>query len=159
MSPKGVMKLRKATMQDARTLFEWRNDPVTCSNSSSIEPVSLRQHRTWLKESLISSTRLLFIAEDANGSSVGTCRADLEREESGNLYYLLSWTVAPSYRANGYGKKMVQELLSQKELHGKVLKADVKKENLPSIRIGASCGFVESSSPNSELIRFVLHNL
>lgn len=139
------MKLRKATLNDAKMLFDWRNDPITRNNSIHSEEISWKQHLDRLSKSIQSTSRFLFIAENECGTSVGTCRIDIEKDANSDDFYLLSWTIAPEYRHQGIGTKMVQKLLQQQQLVGKPLKAHIKKDNVASCKLAKSCGFVESS--------------
>lgn len=120
------MKLRPATMNDARLLFAWRNDPLTRANSISTEEVAWDDHIAWLAECLQNPARQLLIAEQA-GSPVGTVRIDDGRQ--------LSWTVAPHARGSGVGKQMVA--LVAKRGHT----AQIRRDNIASQRIAQAAGF------------------
>jgi len=66
---------------------------------------------------------------------VGTIRSDYHLEEN---CYELSWTVAPEARGRGTGKWMVAILANQ--LHDKNIRAEVKSENIGSIKIAEYAG-------------------
>ena len=70
---------RPATLQDARQLWQWRNDPVTRAGSRSSAEVAWEDHLRWLTASLTRTDRILLVVEDAMGL-VGTVRWDLARE-------------------------------------------------------------------------------
>jgi RimJ/RimL family protein N-acetyltransferase len=119
------VRLRPTTMNDARILLEWRNDPETRAQSHQIAEVSLQEHLGWLNKILDDPHRKLCIAT-LFGMSVGTVRADLADVTR------LSWTVAPSHRGKGLGKEMVLAMV--RDVGGPV-RAEVKRGNIPSIRI------------------------
>lgn len=127
-----VLKLRLVSMDDARLLFEWRNDPFTRKQSHSMEEINFTSHLNWLRQVLSNPDRKLYIAE-LGEAPVGTLRAD-----TGHGTTELSWTVAPEARGKGVGKQMVHLLVSM--LKGP-LRAEVKTGNVASIRIAEHCGF------------------
>lgn len=59
---------------------------------------------------------------------------DCEKE-----YSELSWMVAPDKRGQGLGKQMLQHFL---ENHPGRYQAEIKPDNIGSIRIAETCGFV-----------------
>ena len=99
------IKLRRATVGDAKRLYDWRNDSATRDNSLSHEPVGWEPHLKWLERCLADPCRALYIAE-ITGAVVGTVRADFDGRE-----YELSWTVAPEQRGKGLGLGMVRALI------------------------------------------------
>ena len=133
-SPEKVkIMLRKATKDDNRLLFEWRNNAETRQWSLNTATISWAEHERWLEKSLTNPDRTIFIFEE-NGTPAGTCRTDLETE-NGREVFELSWTIAPEQRGKGLGKKMLGELLALEFLRGKLVKAIVKSENLASVKM------------------------
>ncbi len=125
------MKLRPVTIEDADLLLKWRNDPQTRMASLNTEEVKTDEHVSWLRSSLDNPGRKLFIAEE-DGVPVGTVRADYC-----DGVCKLSWTVAPSARGRGVGKRMVSLLASQITVP---IRAEIKVENKASIRIAEYVG-------------------
>ena len=118
-------------MADAKALFEWRNDPMTQAASHDASEVRLEDHLGWLEKSLANPHRKLFIAE-INGVPVGTVRAD---QSDGT--WELSWTVAPSHRGSGVGKRIVSKLARSIT---DPIRAEVKSGNIASMRIAKYAG-------------------
>lgn len=133
------MELRLATIKDADLLLEWRSDPETMKASHSTGKIDRDGHIAWLSASLANPDRQLFIWEEGE-IPVGTARADLS-----DGVWELSWTVAPSARGHGVGKRMVSELAQQIT---KPIRAEVKTENTASARIAENAGmeFVKEDS-------------
>jgi RimJ/RimL family protein N-acetyltransferase len=125
------MVIRQATAKDRDLLLVWRNDPETRLNSHNTVTVTADEHATWFAQSLASSSRRLFIAED-HGIPVGVVRVDLVTD-----YYELSWTVAPDARRQGLGKIMVT--LVTQSLGGRI-KAQIKQGNEASVAIAKAAG-------------------
>lgn len=125
------LSVRLATIDDAELLLSWRNDPATRAASHNTGEVSLHDHLAWLTLVLVDPSRKLYIAE-ADGIPIGTVRADAE-----NGITELSWTVAPSARRKGYGRKMVSVVA--KRIDGPI-RAEVKVGNATSVRIAFAVG-------------------
>lgn len=125
--------LRRAGMQDAQLLFDWRNDPVTRTGSLQSEPLDWEKHLRWLAACLDNSFRALYIVELAD-EAVGTVRAD----KTGNEYEL-SWTVAPEKRGRGLGRELVAALIATLP-DGAGYRAIVLENNPASHRIARSLG-------------------
>src|SRR5690554_1334050 len=143
------MKLtfRNANIEDARLLFDCRNDPTTRANSRSAAELALDAHVSWLKETLDNPMRRLFIAEQ-DGQPIGIVRADQETDELVEL----SWTVAPEARGRGVASQMVQ--LAINEVLGSCsVRAEVKIGNEPSIRIAKAAG-MQVTKQEGEMLHF-----
>jgi RimJ/RimL family protein N-acetyltransferase len=125
------IKLRRAIMNDSDILYQWRNDPLTRVNSYNSGEVNKEDHIKWLKSTLSNPNRKLYIASE-DGTPIGTVRADLSEG-----VYELSWTVSPSARGRGVGKRMV--LLLANEIKSSI-RAEVKVGNEASKRIAEYVG-------------------
>ena len=126
------MKLRRATMQDAEMLLEWRNDELTRANSLNSDVVALKSHLKWLERSLSNLSVAIFIAE-VDSVPVGTCRFNTV----GDIYEL-SWTIAPQERGKGYGKQMVAMAIGLVKCD---IIAQIKPDNAASIAVAKANGF------------------
>jgi RimJ/RimL family protein N-acetyltransferase len=123
-----MMKLRPATLDDAKLLFDWRNDPLTREASITTEPVAWEGHLKWLQATLQNPRRALLIAE--TDRPVGSVRIDWGEPTE------LSWTVAPEARGQGVGRAMVSAAVPD----GMVI-AHIKQENVGSQKIAEAAGF------------------
>jgi RimJ/RimL family protein N-acetyltransferase len=131
---------------DFELLFEWRNDPLTRKYSIKRESVSREEHERWLRASIENQDRRLLIAE-VDGEPIGTVRLDRHESE-----WELSWTVAPSARGKGLGKKMVSAATG---LVSESLIARVRADNLASRRIAEHAGFT-TAERSDELVTYRL---
>ncbi len=127
------MIIRKVTIDDWKILLSWRNDIITRKNSHNMELIKEESHKKWMLSILKNINRKLFIAIE-NEKAVGTVRADFEEKTKS---YELSWTISPDFRGKGIGKKMLKLICIN--LNAKV-KAEIKKENIASIKIAEFAG-------------------
>ena len=127
------MQLRKAIFDDWKILLDWRNDPITRENSFETGEVSEQTHKLWFNDSLLNPYRKIYILEDYN-TPVGSIRSD----NVSTNQYILSWSIAPNQRGNGYGTKILELFLQDKT--GDFI-AEIKPENIASIKMVQKNGF------------------
>lgn len=119
-------QIRPATRDDARRLFDWRNDESTRNMSKNKGLIPWEDHMGWLDRRLKMDQPNLFVFE-VDGQPVATFRID-GRD--------LSYTVAPEHRGRGVAKLMLNEVRSR---FGS-LRAHVFSDNVPSIKVAQSAG-------------------
>ena len=98
---------RAATLEDARLLWEWRNDPATRESSRSSEEVPWDDHLVWLRDSLSRADRMLLLVEDEAGP-IGTVRWDLTQDREGEREWEVSITVAPQRRRQSLARPLLR---------------------------------------------------
>lgn len=129
------MRHRPATRDDAALLFAWANDPETRRQSFTTEPIAWETHVAWLERRLADSLILIF----ENPEPVGVVRI-----QDG----VISITVAPEHRGKGYATPMIREAAQPGTI------AEVKPDNVASLRAFAAAGFVEiSRTPELLMLR------
>lgn len=132
--------LRPATRDDLKLLFDWVNEPAVRQNSFNTSAISITEHSDWLESVLDDrDTKLFIIQEDA--IPIGQVRLVHDT----NVWHI-SYSIALPYRAQGYGKIILQ--LAENELirggHvGENLYAEVKADNIASRRIFRKLGYSE----------------
>ena len=120
------MNLKKATINDARDILDWRNDKDTRENSFSNEIIDYESHIKWFEKKLSDNNCRMFILID-NNEKIGQIRVDINNK-IGEISYMIS----PKYRGKGYGIGEV-----------KVLTALVKSTNKSSQKIFLKNEYVE----------------
>jgi RimJ/RimL family protein N-acetyltransferase len=118
---------RPAQESDCEMLFAWRNDDLSRQMSVSTEIIDLDTHREWFQNSLSGADREIWLAYREKSKPFGTVRVDFTDKISE-----LSWTIAPDFRGQGLGKKMVSQFLN--DFPGEYI-ARVKQSNGPSINL------------------------
>jgi RimJ/RimL family protein N-acetyltransferase len=131
------INLRPVTLDDARLLFDWRNDPCVRSNSFHSEPIEYVHHVQWLVTALQDEHQLFYIMENDTGA-MGQVRLSIENDVG-----LISYSIAAAFRGQDYGKRILQLLENtcvQQDLCLS-LKACVRKNNIASQRVFADLGY------------------
>lgn len=132
----------KATIQDARDIYEWRNDSLTRQMSLSSGELVWEEHLNWFENSLLNENRKIFIFK-IDGEKVGMGRVDTDETHS-----VLSWMISPLARGRGIGKALVKKLTISVDGPKKAI---IKKSNITSIKIAEFAGFIETSRENDIL--------
>ena len=134
------MKIRKCTFADWKFLLSLRNDKVTRENSLNSGLVNKSDHCSWLQQSLDNPCREIFIAE-MEGESVAMIREDKESPQSNEI--ILSWAVSSSQRGKGIGTKILETTVRDRV---ETFHAEIRDENIPSIRMAEKNGFAKLHS-------------
>lgn len=134
--PAGVT-LRRATVDDANRLMEWRNDPDAVRFSVSGTWIEKEEHERWLRAHLEDPATRLWIAEEA-GQAVGQVRVETE-----GAVGVVSIAVAPGHRGRGLGSAILRAMLSEmgRDRTIQTLKATVHPDNVASLRVFERAGF------------------
>lgn len=97
-----LLEVRAADLSDARSLWQWRNDPTTRANSLQQDEVAFEDHLRWLGDTLGRDDRILLVAADGAGD-VGTVRWDRVAEQE----WEVSITVAPTRRGQALSRSLL----------------------------------------------------
>ncbi len=123
------IELRPAKLEDARSLFEWRMDPINRDQSFQTEPFSYESHLEWLTKSLENQDRVLLIGYERE-EAIGVLRYDLHQKEA-----LVSIYLVPGHHGKGYGSPLLESGSEYLKTHFSTIekiRAEIKPENLPS---------------------------
>jgi RimJ/RimL family protein N-acetyltransferase len=132
------MLIRKATEEDYRIVFEWRNDQLSREMFFGTAPISLDAHRSWFVGVLKDKMRQIYIGE-IDKKPVGIARFDLRK---GKKEAEVSITISPSMRGKGLGKELLISSIDDIETQFEIqLFARVKNINIASKSIFERAGF------------------
>ncbi|WP_176697171.1 bifunctional UDP-2,4-diacetamido-2,4,6-trideoxy-beta-L-altropyranose hydrolase/GNAT family N-acetyltransferase [Microbacterium sp. 3J1] len=140
------MMARAATLDDARMLFDWRNDPATRANSRTRGAVDWDAHVAWLARVVGHPDRRLLIVE-SEGHPVATSRWDRHSDTD----WELSITMAPEYRGRGLASAVLAA--SERALSVDAptrLLAIVHGENTASLRLFRANGYLPHLPPDGD---------
>jgi len=131
------LQLRRATMEDAEKVWEWRNSPEIRAVSNQSEPIKLNAHLQWFERALVDTNRVLLIGSN-NGSDIGVVRFDIYQDQAEISIYLV-----PGLIGKGWGRILLKDSerwLNQNLSNINVINANVLSDNLLSSNL-----FLESS--------------
>lgn len=134
-----AITVRAATLEDAERMFTWRNDPAVRGVSRNAQAFGLADHHSWLRTTLASSTRQLFIGE-IGGQPVGVIRFDrlVDARREVSLY------LDPTYLGLGLGSALLRA--GEKAVSGAGgFAATVLPGNPASSKLFAAAGYHELS--------------
>ena len=166
-----MILLRPATLADAELLRAWRNDPEMRKNSLHSSVVGKREHMCWLRASLKSQARRIYVAEasfptgELVSVNVPGRAGPLVNPEfkftpvgEGRLDFIgkaieFDIEVDPEFRGRGYGREILETLVvkAREWKHGVPLVAHVKAFNTPSLRTFLRAGFAVKGKQSLEL--------
>lgn len=135
-----MIEIRPADAGDSRSLFDWRNDPMTRAASVSTDEVAWSDHETWLAKTLGSRDHAIYIAE-LSGVPVGVVRFDSRAERTD-----VSISLSPLFRGRGLGPDVLAAAIAEYDAATTMplpLSATIRTENNASIRLFSALGFVE----------------
>ena len=142
------MEIRKAVPNDLELYFSLVNDPLVRENSINQKRITLAEHSKWFQRKLKDPDTFLYIVEDIN-NLIGQVRFD---KKGGSDIFAIDYSIAPDYRGMGIGTKMLDlaaNELTKDVLHPFKLNAEVKKSNLPSVKIFRNLNFISSSNDDT----------
>lgn len=142
VEPVNRIELRRATENDERKLFEWRNAPETRRYAFDSNPIAWEDHVRWFRASLERADRHLLIGE-MDGEALGVLRYDLDGDCAEISIYLV-----PGQGGRGLGTALLREGSAWIKLNlpqASRIRAKILPENIPSQKAFAKAGYVESS--------------
>jgi spore coat polysaccharide biosynthesis predicted glycosyltransferase SpsG/GNAT superfamily N-acetyltransferase len=156
MADPGRLVARAATLEDARLLWEWRNDPATRESSRSSEEVPWDDHLAWLGDSLNRTDRMLLLVEDEAGP-VGTVRWDLTQDREGEREWEVSITVAPQRRRQSLARPLLRagevalsEMARSSATDVTAYLAVVHIDNDASVRLFETSAYIPDAPPDHQ---------
>ncbi len=146
------LTLRQATLEDSLDLFNWRNDPVTREMSRNTEPIPWESHEKWYEKALADSRKKILMAENEEGK-IGMVRFDYQNSHSAEV----NININPIFRGKGYGQLVLDNGCKYgfSKLGLNRIYAEIKKTNIPSIKLFERAGFIYLPE-KEELLRMEL---
>lgn len=135
------ISIRDARADDCLDLWEWRNDPLTRTNSRSTEPVPLADHDRWFERAMKSSQTVMKLIE-IGGVKAGVVRFDAVDQDANS--WQISITIRPDFRGRGIGRVALDGCCQamQARFGACDFVAEARTANVASRRIFEQCGFV-----------------
>lgn len=132
------LTLRRAAKSDCDNILDWRNHPDSRRFSLNPAPIDLEAHQGWFKNALKDPSKLLLIAE-SDSAAIGVLRYDIDGETARVSVYLV-----PGASGKGWGGRILalgEDQLRRAAPHVRVLEAEIRADNIPSVRVFAAAGY------------------
>ncbi len=145
-----VLKVRRATLDDAQLLFDGRNAEAVRRWSTDTGTIEWSQHLNWLTTSLRNPQRLLLIAE-ADDGAVGVMRYDLRGFEAEVSIYLLEGRVGL-----GWGRALLargEAFVVRQWPQLTAISAQVSPANQPSLNVFRDAGFSQAACAFTRVLK------
>ena len=144
-----------ANFEHSKKIWEWRNDEITREMSINSEFISWEIHKEWFKSTLKDSNKYLYVGY-LEKDIAGVVRFDKYYDKEN--CFSINININPIMRNQGLGKIFLEQ--SIKQFFGEIkdadfIIADIKKENLASIKIFYNSNF-RIKEINKEIIRYFL---
>jgi len=149
--------LQKATYNDCQTLFDWQSNREVRKYFHNPEPVKWQQHCQWLRNTLASSNKCLYIIKQncSNNhelSSVGVLRLDALQSLTYDIdaCWEISIIISPLHQ----GKKLAERAIIKipEVFKNQGIIAEVHHDNGASHKLFSRAGF-NKISPNAYLLK------
>lgn len=133
--------IRRATENDSKDIWQWRNDPQTTAMSLNTDEVSWEAHADWYAKSLENPDRFLYIGLSKQKEKIGVCRFDLLDDKA-----QVSINLNPQFRQQGLSTPLLKAAIQQFfRTNTRVLTATIKRANSSSIKCFEQAGFTFAS--------------
>ena len=144
--PKGEISTRLATMEDSRTVWYWRNESLARLMSINSEPISWNDHQNWMRLIIKDKNIILLIARK-DLVDIAVVRFET-KENSTKLTVHIN--LNPTARSKGLSRNILLSALKHakgiRDYNDYTLSAQIKKINIPSIRLFKSLGFKQTKN-------------
>ncbi len=133
----------KVNRQHIDIIYQWANDKTTRANAFHTEEIPYDDHVKWFNKKLRQDNLHFYIAK-CKDVYVGQLRLDAENDE-----LIISYSVAPEYRGNGFGAEILKYAVCifEEEVCGgssyNKLVGLVKHQNEASMRCFERLGFTK----------------
>lgn len=147
----GGVRVRPVSVDDEALLLAWRNDPETRRASRSTALVGASEHEAWFQELLGSPSQMLLICEDESARPFAAVRFDATTT-AGSTECEVAISVAPNARGRGCSAVALRacERYALGAMTIRRLKAYIRRDNLKSLRLFESCGYLSAGEGDGD---------
>lgn len=142
------INLERATEDDSRAIWRWRNDPVIRNNFFDSRRISMREHARWYKERLNDSDTAIYVARYDN-ERIGVIRFEKKKG-----FTAVSVNVAPHLIGKGFGGDLIR--LGTERYYAETKEvvpviAKIRIENISSQKAFQSAGYMKKTSDKARV--------
>jgi len=153
-------KIESANLSHSENIWKWRNDPITLSVCRNANEVSWEDHDSWFNRSLENPDRYFYIGVSVtpdDETPIGVIRFDVSSSFPEQCE--VSINIAPSARGKRFGCLLLND--GTQRFVGEICRpirifAEVKMDNLVSMRLFASAGYCPCDYDSKGFNRYFL---
>jgi RimJ/RimL family protein N-acetyltransferase len=137
------LRVRRATADDCRLLWEWANDPGVREAAFNSDTISWARHVEWFEARLRSPDTVIYVMETGERAPVGQVRFDWRAADAVEI----DISVAAQWRGHGLGAEGLR--LACDAFHRgarATIVARIRTENRASVRTFEKAGFEHSGT-------------
>lgn len=151
------ISIRNAAQKDEKKIFEWRNDPDSIAMSLSSKTISWDEHSNWYRSALKNDNILITICEfdDSPNQDIGMVRFDFNPSGKNAS---ISINLNPEVRGKSLGQHCLRAAINSMQKDNKdfvKIVADIKKENMASIKTFKKVGFYNSKINFENKVQYI----
>ena len=151
------IKIRSAEENDSKDIFEWRNDPDSISMSLSSKTITWDEHIKWYGSALQNKNILITVCElnDVQNLEIGMVRFDFNTLRNNAV---ISINLNPIARGKSMGQYCLRAAIHFMQKNNKKfikIIADIKRENVASIKSFKNAGFYISKINSENKVRYI----
>ena len=138
-----AIEIREIQDDDINDLFNWRNHPEVRKNFFNTNPISWDEHEKWFKAKIKDSYTSIYIACSGK-DKVGSIRFE-DKSDVIKVSVMLN----PDFLGKGFGSEVIRlgtERFIKEKNPDKPIHAEIKKDNIASLKAFQRAGFEESYS-------------
>ena len=131
-----LMKIREATENDTKLIFNWSNDPLVRAQSFYSNTIEYESHENWFKEKLQNNNSLLLINKFGE-NNIGLVRFELENDKC-----TVGILIDEKFRGKGFSSLMlINNSTYYFNRYSTPIFAHIKESNTASIRSFKKAGY------------------
>jgi RimJ/RimL family protein N-acetyltransferase len=144
-----MIKLKIVTENDCKDLWLWRNCSEVRKKSFNSQPISWKEHKKWFYSNINSQATKTYIAYRGI-TKIGVIRFELYKN-----FIRVNVNLNPQFFGKGHGIKIIKlgtEKMIKSIKTTRCIRAEIKKDNITSIKAFSKAGYVLKSAATEKVI-------
>lgn len=131
-----TLRIKKADHNDLYTYYNWVNDKDVIKYSFTKKFISFDDHKKWFLNQLKFSKKNYLYIFYLKQLPIGQVRINCS-----NKICKIDYSVDKDFRSRGFAFQMISKIIKMRIFNHKQFVAEVKKNNIPSIKVFKKLGF------------------
>ena len=152
-----LIKIKKATYEYSKDIWEWRNDKLTRKMSKNSNYITWENHKKWFSKVILDPDIFFYIGEIEN-KIIGSVRFVKHAKILNDFFVNIN--ISPHNRGKGLSKILLKSSINKfsSEVNKiRFLKAEVKEINFLSKKLFENYGFDKENLSKNGIITYKLY--